>query len=337
MDVLTITSPGDLFSGDKDTLRSEFDALAHKYHPDKNGSSRATDQFIHLKKLYELARVQLEKGFWEGKNFLRFSSRQICLKEMSYQIGFFRKLEFELGKMYVGNNHVTFLIKKEHETLWRNAWERIVGLTYPNDKIKNEMVRFLPVVKKSDVATDFFMLTLNKTSDLILLRDVPHNLPDWDRHVTWIIGTLYNLACYLEVVGLTHNDISLDTYFISPKYHSGVLLGGWWYSQKEGQKLKALPSASYDLFPPKMREKKVAVTSHDRELIKALGRELLGDRGGTRLVGTAPTQIVNWLRCSTSKTALAEYRLWEEVITEAYGKRKFVKMDLSAKTLYGGK
>jgi hypothetical protein len=241
--------------------------------------------------------------------------------------------------MYVGNSHITFLIEKDHKNLWDNAISMIKGLRYASDKMKQEMSRYLPTIRTTAELPKHYALVLNKTPDLILLRDIPNTIPEWDRHVAWIISSLYNLTCYLEFAGVTHNDISLDTYFISPEYHSGALLGGWWYSCKKGDKLLAVPTDSYNLFPPTMRKTRVADHSLDKELLRALGRELLGDRAGTRLSinEAAPLPLINWLRCATSQPATKEYSLWDKVLEESYGKKKFMHMDISPESIYGGK
>lgn len=328
MNILAVEHPGDLFSGNKNTLKSEYDALLHKYHPDKNKSPKAQDEFIHLQAIYTLAQKGLEEGLWETRNTLQCSS---------YRMRFHRKLEFPLGRMYVGDTHLTYLIEKKYENLWSNALNIIKNFKYPNDKMKQEMSRYLPSIRVSFDIPNYFGLVLNKTADLLLLRDIPTTIPDWDRHVAWIISTLHNLMCYLEFAGLTHNDISLDTYFVSPEHHSGALLGGWWYSCKKGERLTSVPKTSYELFSSKMKKTQIADHSLDKELLRALGRELLGDRTGARLLsgGTpAPPPVINWLRCATSKTAIEEYTLWDKVLTQGYGKKRFVPMDVSAKTIY---
>ena len=328
MDILAVESPGELFSGDPNTLKSEYENLLFRYHPDMNHSPKAQDEFIQLQKLYELAQRGLTEGFWETKDTLRCAS---------YRMKFRRKLAFPLGRMYVGDTHITFLVEKKFESLWNNALNTIKNFKYPSDKMQKEMSRYLPSIKVSFDIPDYYVLVLNKTPDLILLRDIPTTVPEWDRHVAWIISTLHNMMCYLELSGITHNDISLDTYFISPEFHSGALLGGWWYSCVKGKQLISVPKTSYEMFSPKMKKTLIADHSLDKELLRAVGRELLGDKSGTRLLtGTspAPSPMINWLRCATSKTAVQEYALWDKVLEESYGKKRFVPMDVSAKTIY---
>jgi len=48
MNLLEAKTPGEVFTGNLDTLKSEFDKLALKYHPDLNGSSKSNDDFINI-------------------------------------------------------------------------------------------------------------------------------------------------------------------------------------------------------------------------------------------------------------------------------------------------
>jgi hypothetical protein len=324
MNLLDIHTPGEIFSGDINCLKKEFDELVKKYHPDKNKSLVANDEFIKLKELYEDAKNNLRDGFWEGKNTLNY---------FPYKTKFFRKKKIEIGYMYIGNNHVTFKIDAKYKGLWENAISKIENFKFASSKMKKEMEKYLPRIKASKSLSNYCFISIEKTPDLILLGDVDSsNIKFWDKHVTWILSSLYNMMCYLEFSGITHNDISLDTYFISAKYHSGALLGGWWFSCKKGTPMHSIPMASYECLPMFMKKNKVADHSLDKELVRALGRELLGDRGGTKLSDKlAPRPIINWLKCATSKPAIEEYKLWDKTIIDGYGEKRFIPLDIKPK------
>jgi hypothetical protein len=148
---------------------------------------------------------------------------------------------------------------------------------------------------------------------------------------------LHNMTCYLDWADLSHNDISLDTYFISPKYHSGALLGGWWYTSKIGNKIIAVPNRTYQYMPMEVRKTKISSIKTDLELIRAVGRELLGDVTGTRLKQNEdiPKPLINWLVLpSPTGSAIKDYTLWQKVLTDSFGPRKFVNMEVAAEELY---
>jgi DnaJ domain len=330
MNILEVKSPGEIFSGNNGSLKQEYEKLALQYHPDHNRSAKAHEEFLHLQELYKRAQEEMKEGFWESKDVLQFAS---------YHAKFRKRVDLPIGKMYVGDFHVTFFIEKGYKALWDNAVRRIKRFCYASDRMKNEISRYLPSIRTTTELPKYYVLVLNKTPDLILLRDIPFaTLPDRGKHVAWVISSLYNLLCYFEYARITHNDISLDTYFISPKYHSGALLGGWWYSCKKGDRLTVVPTDSYSLFSPTMRKTKLADYSLDKELLRAVGRELLGDRAGAKLITNkvAPMPFINWLKCSTSQPAVKEYALWDIVLSESYGKKKFIPMNLTIKDIYGG-
>ena len=147
---------------------------------------------------------------------------------------------------------------------------------------------------------------------------------------------LHNLVCYLEYAGLTHNDISPDTYFISPLRHSGALLGGWWYATETGNRIKKLNARSYRLLPPDIRAAKNADNRLDFELVRATGREMLGDITGVKLesMNVAPKAMVDWLRFVSTGNAIEDYERWGDVLQASFGPRRFVEMKLTADVLY---
>ena len=328
INILKVGGPGEIFTGNPDELAHEYNLLALRFHPDQNKSATAQDEFIRLQELYRAAQAQLELDFWETKSSLRFGG---------YRARFRRKLPLQIGTMYVGDSHVVFMIEAAHRALFDNAVQTIKGFGYASDQMQKEMSRYLPTIKAQVDLPQHCVVVLEKTPDLILLRDIPRTVPEWDRHVAWIVSCLHNIRCYLEYSGLTHNNISADTCFVSPEHHSVAVLGGWWYAAKPGTKLKAVPAESYELFSPAMQASKLADYQLDRELVKALARELLGDRVGTRLLASkpAPDAFLNWARCTSSATAVKEYESWGRVLDTSYGKRKFIPLEITADQIYG--
>jgi hypothetical protein len=154
-------------------------------------------------------------------------------------------------------------------------------------------------------------------------------------HVAWVQSTLHNLTCYLSYTGIVHHDISPDTYFISPKEHEGHLLGGWWYALTVGSPLRQLPSRTFQFLPWEVKTRKLALVQTDLELIRAFGREALGDINGTKLKGkVVPKAMLNWMNNVAGDDAVEEYKRWRDVLTDSFGKRKFVKMDLGPEQIY---
>ena len=73
----------------------------------------------------------------------------------------------------------------------------------------------------------------------------------------------------------------------------------------------------------------------DLELIRATGRELLGDISGIRLRDPSiPRPMAEWLRYPSAGSALADYRFWREVLIASFGGRRFVRLDVTPEKMY---
>lgn len=334
-EILKITEPGELFS-DPDNIRSEYRDLARSYHPDLNsGSKEAQEVMTHINKLYQKGLTMIDSGNWVTPNLIRIRCKDGKVREIHYQVCY----PFELGMMYISNRIVAYFVESKHKSLFDNAKKIISNFRYANDKMKQEVSKYLPsIIDSFETNEGKLVMVIGKTADVLLLRDVLkwHKGQLSDRHVAWIQSTLHNLACYIDYAKLSHNAISADTYFISPEHHSGLLLGGWWYCVPQGNKMISVPSATYAVMPPSIKRDKIGSIQTDMELIRALGRELLGDRNGTRLsdIKAAPEPMINWLRGATSDKAVSDYTTWQKVLDDSFGSRKFVEMKLTADMLY---
>jgi hypothetical protein len=115
-------------------------------------------------------------------------------------------------------------------------------------------------------------------------------------------------------------------------------LGGWWYASVIGEKMKAVPNRTYQYMPIDVKKSKIASSKTDLELIRSVGRELLGDISGIRLnqIEGIPKPLINWLQLpSPTNSAIKDYGLWDKVLTESFGPKKFVKTELTSEELYG--
>jgi hypothetical protein len=241
--------------------------------------------------------------------------------------------------MYIGNSVILYLIDGINKGLVGNAQNVIRSFKYADERMKEEFSKYLPEILAVFEAYDNkFGVVVRKTKDLFMLKDI---LDYYDgkippRHVAWIMSSLYNLVCYLDYSKLSHNSITLDTYFVSPRFHSGALLGGWWYSVPQECRMIGVPEEIYSIMPPHVTYKKTGSILTDLESIRLIGRELLGDRNGTKLTetGGAPMQMIDWLRGAAAGNALMDYSKWDEILDESFGERRFIEMKIDDDDLY---
>ena len=332
-EILNVTEPGRIFTGDPSTLKAEYRKLSFKWHPDRN-KERTDEVFGHIHNLYKLADEMLAKGLWVTPGVLLLCDKKTKQK---FQIKYSRHHSIDIGEMYYSRTTVTFMIDPKYKNLFQNALKFSKGFKFASDNMKKDIHRYLPTILKDFETETHFVVVIKKTPDLILLRDAVEFLGGiGEKHVAWIQSSLHNLACYFSWAKITHNDISMDTYFISPEFHSGAILGGWWYAKEVGNKLVAVPKRTYGYIPPAVLASKKANTSVDLELIRLTGRELLGDSTGLSLLKNkaAHSVVINWLRCAATSDPITDYRLWGDVLTKAYGKRKFIELKFNLDKFY---
>ena len=335
--ILAVSRPQALFSGATDVATAEYRTLAKAWHPDRCSDPRASEVFAHVKDLYDEAIKRLAEGRWEGAGRVVLATERGTSMPVDYQAS----AAFELGRQYVSAARVVYVVEAPHRLLVTRASERLQrGFTYPSDRVAKDISRCLPLsCERHALAGDAHALMVPKTNDLLLLRDVLQFFGGHmdARHVAWVLSALYNLVCYLSHAGIVHHAISPDTVFVSPKYHSVALLGGWWYAVDAGQPVTVVPARTHAYLPWKVRISKRADPLTDLELILATGRELLGDLAGATLTpSAAPKAMLSWLSMASTGTAFAAYKAWDVVLAASFGPRKFVPLDITADQVYLG-
>lgn len=331
---IPISAPERLFT--KDNIKEEFRKFALQWHPDRNKDPKATDVFAHIQQLHSTAIDFLSKGIWHIPGLYEFSD----VNGKAYRIRYKVAIPYELGTMYVGDTIIAYTVNKSFKSLYMNAVHNIRNFKYSSDNMKNEFSKYLPVIKCEVETKDYYILCLEKTKDVLPLSVV---LKYYDgfidpKHVAWIMSSLHNMLCYLSYTNIVHNDINTNTYFVSPEMHSGLLLGGWWYSANVGGTLKTVPAKTYSYMSNKAKADKKAEILVDNEMARAVCRLLLGDEQGFKLLSNKdiPVPFVNWLRLPGSGKPIKDYETWsKQVVIDSFGKRRFVEMDIDINSAYG--
>ena len=333
IEILAVNKPEQMYSSDEATATIQYRTLSKLWHPDRNPGNDSV--FAQVSTLYHQGLKKIKDGTWETPGLFTFTD----IRGKKFEIKYKKHHTFELGDMYIGDYTLTYMINKDAKDLYLNAIKTIKSFKYANDKMKTEVSRYMPEIHTENETADKYVLIVKKTPDLILLRDVVDHCGGKieSAHVAWILNTIYNIACYLKYSGLTHNAISLDSYFISPKLHSGALLGGWWYSAQKDSTLVAVPTRTVTYAPRNLTSKKIADLKIDAELIRAVGRELLGDGVGSKLLSdpTIPNALLNWVRSPGVGDAYKEYEDWsKKVLKDSFGERRFVEMKIQPSDVY---
>lgn len=337
--------PEALFSQSLADAKLEYRTLALNWHPDNCKTPGASEVFAHIAYLYKEAVRKQESGTWEepcqkieeeesGKK--RFRLENGAVKALEYKTS----RPFELGNMYIGDHHVIYEVRTEYTDLFHNGRRQIGRLSFKDETMACEMSNYLPQVIDAFRCTNANVLVVRKTPDQLLLADVLEhfgNRIEPIEHVGWILNVLLHIACYFDWSQVTHNAISPETFFISPLRHSGMLLGGWWYACMRGKEMTALPSESLKHIPESIVARKVADSRSDLELIKAIGRTLLGDPIGIKIQfdDSVPRALAECLIMPSLGRAIDDYKNWKyEVLENCFGRPTFIEMSLTSRDLY---
>lgn len=321
--------PERLFT-DPAKLEAEHHALRKRWHPDAGGDSKV---FAHIEALRRVADQRVAKGLWQphgryivtGKDGKRF------------EIKHHAKRSFELGEMLIGKNIVTFVIRSEFGDQVINGLRHIGKIRYPTEKFRASLAQHLPHVARSVETADGWVLCMRKDPDEVLLSDlIKHMGQIPPKHTAWVISSLLNLACFLEVNETSINGLTPETVFVSPKRHAVSLYGGWWYAAGYGKLLRHLPPDTHPLASVALLKHKVANGQLDLACIKAIGRACLGDPSGGTLRGRAdvPAPFNQFLQLPPAKSAFVEYENWPKVLEASFGPRRYHELKISGEDVY---
>lgn len=321
-----------------DNLITEIRTLRSIWHPDRSKDPLAEQIFKRIQDLHKLAEERIANNTWDGPAKLSFKSVD---GKTSFNFKYRRVTDIDIGKMYVGLTKLMYVIEPAYEDLFRNGIKMIENIKYPAEKFEKQFKRQMPNIIKVVNANIGFVVVMEKTEELVLLKDLLDYLPNNKmdaKHMAWIVSTLSNLTCFLEMNNIAHGAITPSNFWISPEHHSGVLLGGWWYARPANEKLIALPSETLSILPSSIFTDKLAKTSYDRMLIKAIGLECMGDKthtGSTLLKdSTVPATVLNWLRSPSSVSAIEDYSKWSKARDDGFGPRKFVELVVDVNKIY---
>lgn len=262
-------------------------------------------------------------------------------KEM--KLKYFRERDFELGKIYISKSFIIYELFSNFDKYFDN-YKSIVSkrLIFKDNKMKEEMSKYLPSLKEGfnkvsfrKTKDNFNLIVINKSEDVLSLKDVIAYYKDIkidSKSICWMISSMYNLACYFQYLGLVHNGISEDNYFISPKYHSGLILGGFWYSTNINSKMIGCKKEIFDILPFEVKRDKLSNFKSDLESIKLLGRKLIECTDKD----TLSEILIDWSNSTVlTDDAIEEYKNWGKVLDRVFGeKRVFVPMNLTYRDIY---
>jgi hypothetical protein len=328
-EILKINKPEDLFSdGNETVIKEEYKAFARRFHPDKRGGDNTI--FTHINTLKDKAFELLNKGIWTKNGTHVFET----VDGSAFRIKYRFRGDFDLGEMYITDTKVIYFIEKKYKSLYNNYLGKM-NFEFKGRTMESEFRRFLPMVAMHNQTKDHYVVAITKTPDVVPLSGIHSLFPEGldPKHVAWIMSSLCNLLCYINWSGRVHLGISLDSCFASHKHHSIVLIGGWFYTKNITERISQVTPLTYKLMTEKQRINKVADHCIDTELVKHLGRTLMG-KHMSKMKYPELSPMIDWMMIPSTKEPREVFRSWDKSLNDTFGKRKFIKLDITNKDVY---
>lgn len=297
MDPIKVKNPCLLF--DMSNLKSSYRELVQKYHPDKNAEVGAQENTTHITNCFDL----LEK----------LTVPLPGLKQI-------RKLE--IGTAYYYDDKIIYQTPGFEEYL--AVYQR--KFNFPNPEMAEEFKH-----ANLDIVIEKDTITIKTLPGYVPLANVLEHHKEFTleaRHVAWMMSRLLNLVCFLHFNNISHNGITVDNCFADLANHSIFIYGGGWYNNAMGTAMKIISKEVYDNLPSKVKENTISTPQIDLTSVKELGKKMLG--GGMDLLHSdkAPKPMLDWLFSPAEENAFSEFKVWEKVLMDSFGERKFVKIEI---------
>jgi hypothetical protein len=334
---IDIEKPEKLFKGNtEECIKKEFRQLSSQWHPDKNLGLNTDNIFAHIKSLYDNAILKIKNGtFGKGKIVTVEDKNGLKTVYEYYNVD-----NFELGIVYYGEFRIIYRFENEYKDFIIEKIKMLKSLNFASNKMKEDFLKFIPQIEKEIEEKDYFTVVVSKKRDFITLKDLKNIKGKVEiKHIAWILSGLYNNICFYYYNQLMYGGISIENVLINPKNHEVYLIGGWWFSEKIGQKLRMLSSRALDVAPIKIVNEKKAHYSLDLDLIRLIGRELYDDISGIRLRKDKDVAeyFRQWMTESSSLNPFDEYGKWQkEVLVKSFGVRKFSELSVDINQIFKG-
>ena len=331
---LSIDRPEALF--DQDDLKNQIRRIRRRWHPDQN-EGKTDSVFAKIEQLIVVAEKKIENDEWNGPGEVMLP----CPKDSTYlklKYRFLRKTD--LGKSFVGKTRVLNLINDANIDLARAGERNLASLKFANAEMEKEFKRYLPDVEVKRDTVFGRAEVLKKTEDVIPLQVLlDHTNGSLSlRHVAWIGNALLNLAMFLNYNNLTYNAFTTEDVWVSPKYHTILLLTGWSFSEKSGSRIQALPSELINSYTRDQSGVIISSSEQDRRAIKRLMIQCLGDPSGagTKLLQDPDIakNVATWLMLPPDPSPLKDFQKWMDLMLGVFGKRNFVKLPVDLDKIY---
>lgn len=341
--IMKATHPSEIFTMNLDEIKQEYQQYVEQFKPEAYSTIR---NFVVTQKVTLLYRKALSQLRVMSNNSLNEFNIDITDENgntTSYE--FHYSSDIKLGKMYVTEQNIIYLIDEKYNKYYENYIAKASNIPKLNKRVWTRTEYSFPKISNNFKTIDGkYAIILSKPCKIYSLREILDYFGGAlkHEHVAAIINRLYYFVCYMDIIGMQHNGITIDNLFFAPGkvVEKGEeftvddmrivgVYGGWFFSTKSDEELMGMPKEVYELLPERLKRQKNSSFEVDELAIKRVAKELLGDASGKNL-GDTPEPIKDWVNNhNVERNAYEEYCAWEEVVIQSYGERRFVDMDIS--------
>lgn len=337
-EVIAATIPEDIFTMDLNIIEREKEAYIEAFKPKEY---RTIKNFTLTRKVLLLYGQAIAK--LEGDENWDRDYKQIYIKAITgeeYHIHYQEESVFKLGESYITNQYVIYIVKKQYKKYYENYIQKTKHYSKPDRKTWEMVQYMLPNVERHFEDTDGnFVIFVKKPYEMYSLREILEYFGGSlkPEYVSSILTRLYYFVCYISLIEMSHNAITLDNLFFAPGKevqegeNYGIedmrivgVYGGWFFTTYFEEKMQGVPREVYEIMPQKCKERGYSSFEVDELAIKKLAKELLGAEKKD-----APKPFLNWVESNQiAKDAYEEFCNWEKVIISSFGGHRFVDIDV---------
>ena len=339
-DIIQAKVPKDIFSMDSTTIEEEKEQYLRMFQP---GPYNTVIHFLAYQRvilLYEQALIQFSDEhassiFSNRVEFYSIDGENIVLENVKIS-------DFELGKRYVTENRVCYLVSPKYKKYYANYVDKTSSYSKPDRTIWSMVSYMVPnVIKHFECReNEGYLIVISKSPAMYPLSDILdyYSGSMSPEHVASIVTRLMYFVGYLDLAEINHNAITLDNIFFSPgketedKPYSEIsyeerritgILGGWFFSTWRNEKIVGMPKEVKNVCEEEVR---LGYSSYKVDVlaVKQLAKRLLG-KNFSSLV--EPFKV--WLNdTEIYGSAYDECEKWDKALHESFGVRRFVPMDI---------
>lgn len=339
-DIMKASSPHELFSMKEETLEQEYQEYVDRFKPSAYNTVRNFVVTQRVTILYRKAHSILK-----ARGGLGTSEYELCLTDTNgnvtnYDIHY--SYYVKLGEMYVSEDYVIFVVYSRYEKYYQNFIAKANKIPKLQKEIWSKVQYSFPKIEKHfTTSTGHYAIVIKKPCKIYPLREVLNYFEGSLKaeYVASIVTRLCYFVCYMDILGLCHNGITVDNLFFAPgrTVEEGKpftvddmrivgVFGGWFFTSKVEDNIMGLPKEIYDIVPSSIKQRGTSSFVVDMLSVKRVARELLGDVS----VNSVPEAMKDWINSQyIHSNAYEEYCKWEQVVIQSFGKHRFVSMDIS--------